>query len=1187
MNDNAEMLEQEVEELAHEDENGGADPLGELAEGEEPAAEEEQAEGEELEEGEEPEGDEEQDTEESRPTIFISYQRNDNDSHVADRIYEELGQHYEVFLDRKTLLPATDWPVETERWLKKADIIIALISAKSVQSLFVNAELQDAYDRWRTQGKPRVIPVRVDYVGPYGLRLSAYIGHFQSLLWENKNYVWLFEQLRAAISLKPPPPTQRAVIVGTDILPISDSLRGRWAETFVMPRELDSEESLFKEKRLLWVTGEAGVRNYVALSLAARTKETKALYEVTRARKWSEVNNTSVSDSAIVFRDALPSQFDDESGAISMGEWHSLRAIIERNNIIIATSPNEGTERPKQELRRYQFTDYQHLVVGRDSYTRTDKLDIFTRLLDYTFKAGELGEEKYALAAELLKEPDEAALVPGTAPARGHARALERLQRESRGKFRENIARWLPSDIERFVLDLSQVETLSDIIKLLQQNADIENEIRTWFLGLDDSTRCFVLALAMLPELGHEELWGKYKLIVEHLRRFDPGLRLLPFGVCRRRAHPKVSAEGAIYFSDESVSDAVRQEVVRSYREYLLELVPLLKEWSVPPGRNPKTQEQKNQRRLKIEESAEVRASIARIVGVAGRLGLDDLSGILDYWATDSNFQVRRSVAIALGQAAREQAGAVHALGLIEKWCSDINSPAPLRWRGMAAAIATGSVAAAASDPYVTLRLLQCLERFVKSKRNDARFYASIALKQVARHAPLSAAEGIIKRLAGDKRAEVRVNAAAALNEFRPNDGEESATLSEQWALSESENQRWVALCGIVLSRRGQHGGRPDKYERLLELLKHEDAATTLASVLGELVRDDHHGQVAEETYMHLAREADESAWVNLAAGLGRLSDGRLDGKLLPLLRSATPPTPLLDERLVDVRREALKQRLDEPAQLLNTLKAWLKREGARLELFRALALLLDEGPTGCKSQLIAALAEHYSRDQTGVTELLSRLEDLAPAYFEPLARAVRRAAFERLLQDPPAFVVLASEALSDVGAQSAAREALESFALDESPGAREAMLRALAQACAHSPVAAKELLARLKSSGSPELARIAYEFNYRRMEAAITTPADFPSVALELIREDGGEGESLGLLNFLAAPEPTGVRTSLVNTLAEARRLQVAAADELLAHPALTTWVNLVGLPAEVTRASYVQKIFLRKLAAKLFIRK
>jgi hypothetical protein len=1178
MNDDAEMLEQEAEELAHEDENDGADPLGELAEGEEQAAEEGQM------EGEEQAAEEEQDAEESRPTIFISYNRNDNDSLVAQRIYEEFGQQYEVFLDTEKLVVGLPYESTTEDWLKKVDIIIALISAQSVESLYVKAELEGAYNRWRTQGKPRVIPVRVDYNGPYKLRLSAYIGHFQSLTWDNKNYVWLFEQLRAAISLKLPPSTPRSVIVGTDILPISDTLRGRWAETFVPPRELDSEDALFKENRLLWVTGDAGVRNYVALSLAARTKETKALYEVTKARKWSEVNNTSVSDSAIVFRDALPSQFDDDSGTISVGEWHSLRAIIERNNIIIATSPNEGVERLKQELRRYQFTDYKPLSVGHDSYTKVDKLEIFTRLLDFTFKAGELDEETYALAAELLKESEEAALAPGAAPARGRERAIERLQREARGRFRENIARWSPSDIERFVLSLPQVETLSDIAKLLQQNADIENEIRTWFLGLDDSTRCFVLALAILPELSHEELWGKYKVIVEHLRHFDPGLRLLPFGVCRRGAYPNVSAEGPIYFSDESVSDAIRQEVVRSYREYLIELMPLLKEWSVPSGRNPKTEEQKNQRKLKIEEGAEVRASIARSIGVAGRLGLDDLEGILDYWATDSNFQVRKSVAIALGQTARDQAGAGHALGLIEKWCLDINSQPPLRWRAMAAAIATGNVAAAAGDPYVTLRLLQCLERFARSRRNDARFYASVALRQVARHAPLSAAEGIIRRLAGDERVEVRVNAAAALNEVRPSDGGESTPLSEQWALSNDEKRRWVALCGIVMGRRGQ---RPDKYERLLELLRHEGAAVTLASVLGELVGDYHYGQVAEETFTYLAREADAGAWANFAAGLGRLPAGRLDGKLLPLLRSATAPTPLLDERLVDVRREALKQKLSEPAQLLNTLKVWLDRDGERLEVFRALALLLDEEPDGCRSQLVAALAEHYGRDQAGVTRLLSRLEDLAPAYFDPLARAVRRTAFERLLQDPPAFVALACEALSGAGASSAAREAIGAFALDEPPGSREVMLRVLAEGYAHSPVAAKELLAGLKSSGSPELAHVAYEFNYRRMEAAIATPSSFPSVALELIGGDGGQGESLSLLNYLAAPEPAGVRSSLVNALAEARRLQVAEADELLAHPALTGWSNLVSLPAEVTRAFYVRKIFPRKLAAKLFIRK
>ena len=1146
------------EEISEGDEEAeGSESLEDLSEGEE------QAEG------------------ERRPTIFISYNRNPNDSGVAVRIYEELSQHYRVFLDQRTLIPASDWELETELWLKKADFIIALISATSVETLFMKAELQDAYERYRTEGRPRVIPVQIAYAGPYGLRLRAYIGHFQALPWDSQNYLWLFEQLRAAISNKPAA-ISKSPIVGTDIIPISDALRMRWANTFVEPPELSGAGVLFEEKRLLWVTGDAGVRNYIALSLAARAKA-ESMYEVTRSRKWSEINNTNISDSVIVLRDALPAiHLDTEAAAV--GEWHSLRAIIERNNIIIATSPDDEFERLIQELRRYQFTDYQHLRIESDSYTDVAKIEIFARLLEHLFQSGEIDEKKYTWAAELLRQPDEATPAPAPPGGRGRVKALERLQRESRSKFRENIRVWSPSDIERFALSLPRVNSLSDIAKLLQRNAAIEDEIHSWFLALDDSTRCFVLALAIFPETNNEKLWEKYKVIVDDLRRFDPGLRLMPFGVCRERADPYVLAEGPIYLTDERVSEAIRQELARSYREYFVELLPRLKEWSVPPGHDAKTLEQKNERKPKIEESREMRAAIARAVGIVGRLGVDDLLEILDYWATDSNIHIRKAVAIALEQTAKSQTGVNHALNLLEKWCLDVNLPGALRWRPLAAAIALGSVTSAAPDPYVTLRALHCLGRLARSRRKDARFYVSIALRQVARHSPLAALEGILRRLAADERIEVRINVAGALNDARSYDAEAAAALSEQWALSDDENRRWVALAGVVTSRGGQNGAYPDKYQKLLELLENEESAASLASVLGETVKDDHHGPVAEETFMHLAQEAKGGAWDHLAKGLADVPLGKLENRLLPLLRSEA--TPLLDERVIDVRREVLKKRLSQPARLLNTLKAWLNQEEARIEVFRTLTLLFDEGEGGCRSRFVTALAEYYAEDRLIVNQLLARLENLAPAYFASFARAVRQEAFKHLLLDPPNFVASAYSDLASDETSDAARDTLESLALDRPTGSRDELLGALAQGYAHTPATVKTLLLSMKSSGRPELVRAAYEFNYRAMEGAISAPHALPSVALEMINGDDERGEALSMLNYMASPEPQGRRSALVQALVEARLREAPGVDELLAHPALKNWARLATLQSEVTRGFYVRKIFSRKFT-RLFTRK
>jgi len=1108
---------------------------------------------------------EEEQREEKKLRIFISYNRNETDKTVADRIYDELGKRYHVFLDYRTIKPGDPFELVTQEWLDSADFIIALISERSIETSFIKAELLSAYNRYKNQARPTVIPLRVNYAGPSGLTLDAYIGQFQAIFWDNQNYLWLFEQLQAGLSNKLPA-ISKPVITGADIIPIGDTLRARYAETFVEPRDFVNKTVSFEEKRLLWITGDAAVRNYVALSLAATIKD-KSVYEITKQRKWSEINNTFISDSTIVLRDALPAPYLNESGAI--GEWHSLRAIIERNNIIIATSSDEEFERLEHELLKYQFTDYQHRHVGNDSYTDESKLAIFNRLIDHLFKTGEIDDDKYAWVSDLARDPNEPVTV---ADGQGRTRALERRRRDMRRKFRENIGRWSPADLERFVLSLSRVGSESDIARLLQRTAAIEDEIRSWFLSLDDSTKCFVMTVALFTNLDHEDLWGRYKTIVEHLRQFDASLRLLPFGICRKRAHPYVSLDGRIEL-DERVADEIRQEIARSYREYFIELTPRLKDWSVP-SRNPKTIEQRNQRKPQIEETKEARLSIARMVGIVARLGLDDLVDILDYWATDSNIQIRKSVAFAFEQTARSPTGVNYALNLMEKWCLDINSNGQFRWRALAAAHALGYVTAAANDAYVTARALNCL-------RPDARFYASIALREVARYASLSSTEGALGRLAKDDRIEVRVNVAAALNEARAYDAQASDALIDRWVLSDDPNRRWVALCGIVTSRRSQNGAGPTKYERLLGFLDNKESASSLASVLGETVTDDHYGQVARDTFSYLVRETKEQAWNNLAAGLGAVPIGKLEKGLLPLLHFDTPP--LFNERAIEVRREVLKTKLDDPPHFLSILKAWLSREQVRLEVFRALTMLLDESPDSDRLQFIAAMAEYYAHNPSGVNQMLTTLEAMAPARFASISRAVSREAFRLLLQDPTRFLTLCQKQLADQVSSAATVDAIDALASDDPPGSREQLLRALLDGYAREPEAARNLLSTLRSTGS-NLPSVAHEFNYRLIEGAMSTPAELPSLVLDLVHRDI---ETFSLLNYLAAPEPQGQRSKLVRALVEARLLEIDAADEFLALPALKEWLNLASIAGEVARSFYVRRIFSRKFVRRLFVRK
>jgi len=88
----------------------------------------------------------------------------------------------------------------------------------------------------------------------------------------------------------------------------------------------------------------------------------------------------------------------------------------------------------------------------------------------------------------------------------------------------------------------------------------------------------------------------------------------------------------------------------------------------------------------------------------------------------------------------------------------------------------------------------------------------------------------------------------------------------------------------------------------------------------------------------------------------------------------------------------------------------------------------------------------------------------------------------------------------------------------------------------------------------------------------------------LDMIQQDV---ETLALLDHIAAPEPQGQRSKLVRTLVEARSQGVGAADQLLALPALNEWKHLASLPAQVSRSSYINKVFFKKFVTTLFKRK
>lgn len=100
---------------------------------------------------------------------------------IIEQFLTTLG--FEVFMDRK-LVVGMDWYKEIERQIRSSDAVIPLLSALSVQSEMVSYEIQIANEEAQRRGKPRLLPVRVNFTGVLPETLAPILDPIEYVLWE-------------------------------------------------------------------------------------------------------------------------------------------------------------------------------------------------------------------------------------------------------------------------------------------------------------------------------------------------------------------------------------------------------------------------------------------------------------------------------------------------------------------------------------------------------------------------------------------------------------------------------------------------------------------------------------------------------------------------------------------------------------------------------------------------------------------------------------------------------------------------------------------------------------------------------------------------------------------------------------------------------------------------------------------
>jgi hypothetical protein len=140
--------------------------------------------------------------------VFLSYSH--SDSQIVNKIANNLQEEgIDIWFDRQDLLGGQDWQDQIEKALTEAAFVLVFISAKSLESEWVQAEYRAAFVRQQKTGGTRLIPVLLQKVVlPKFLSSIQYVDFTESYV---KGMQSLMRALRTSTGVKP-----------KDVIPVSD-----------------------------------------------------------------------------------------------------------------------------------------------------------------------------------------------------------------------------------------------------------------------------------------------------------------------------------------------------------------------------------------------------------------------------------------------------------------------------------------------------------------------------------------------------------------------------------------------------------------------------------------------------------------------------------------------------------------------------------------------------------------------------------------------------------------------------------------------------------------------------------------------------------------------------------------------------------------------------------------------------
>lgn len=118
--------------------------------------------------------------------FFISYRRSAKDDRaLAEYLHDYLTAKGHIAFIDVSMRVGTEWLKEIDEQIKASDYLVVLVSKDSADSEMVQAEIHRSYEYRRQTGWPQTLPIRMRYEGLLPYTISAFLGQYQQMDWNN------------------------------------------------------------------------------------------------------------------------------------------------------------------------------------------------------------------------------------------------------------------------------------------------------------------------------------------------------------------------------------------------------------------------------------------------------------------------------------------------------------------------------------------------------------------------------------------------------------------------------------------------------------------------------------------------------------------------------------------------------------------------------------------------------------------------------------------------------------------------------------------------------------------------------------------------------------------------------------------------------------------------------------------